>query len=70
MCGLGKREKSRKSPTLLTLLMEGEVLPLTEMWKCKGRENLEILKRASFVKGFYLGHVKSEMPIRHPSGDA
>lgn len=27
------------------------------------------LKRVDFLKGLYFGHVKSEIPIRHLSGD-
>ena len=44
-------------------------MSLSEMGKHKGRGNLEILKRAGFVKRFYFGQVKSEIPVKHLSGD-
>lgn len=64
-----KRDKSRMSPMILTFMMEEEVLPLVEKGKHKGRENLEILRKASFVKVFHLGHFLSELPVRHLRGD-
>lgn len=65
-----RKERNQECLPRLMIWMTGwEVLSLSEMGQHKGRGNLEILKKEGFVKGFYFGHVKSEMPIRYLSGD-